>query len=102
MNPSLLAAWFWPKVSDRKNAQFAINEPFCVAMALAAITAMFATVEVLRDTTEGLNGRGICQPYYFCLRRIRNSPKVSDRRHFRAGSVPRWPRLRVGYGWPES
>jgi hypothetical protein len=28
---SLLAAWFWPKVSDRKNAQFAINEVFSVA-----------------------------------------------------------------------
>jgi hypothetical protein len=51
----LLAAWFWPKVSDRKNAQFATNEAFCVAVALAAITAMFATVEVLRDTTEGLD-----------------------------------------------
>ena len=52
---SPLAAWFWPKVSDRKNAQFAINEAFCVAVVLAVITAIFATVEVLPDGTEGLD-----------------------------------------------
>ena len=52
---SLLGAWFWPKVSDRKNAQFAINEAFCVAVVLAVITVILATVEVLRDGTEGLD-----------------------------------------------
>ena len=50
---SLLAAWFWPKVSDRKNAQFAITEAWVVAAALAVITATLATAEILRRATEG-------------------------------------------------
>lgn len=50
---SLLAAWFWPQVSDRKNAQFAITEAFCVAAALALITALLATVELMKSTSEG-------------------------------------------------
>ena len=50
---SLLAAWFWPKVSDRKNAQFAITEAWVVAAALAVITAALATAEILRRATEG-------------------------------------------------
>jgi hypothetical protein len=61
----LLGAWFWPKVSDRKNAQFAINEAFCVAVALAAITAIFATVEVLRDSTEGLDAEAFVSAIIF-------------------------------------
>jgi len=61
----LLAAWFWPKVSDRKNAQFAINEAFYVAVALAAITAVFATVEVLRDTTNGLDAEALVSAVIF-------------------------------------
>jgi len=62
---SLLAAWFWPKVSDRKNAQFAINEAFCVAVALAAITTIFATVEVLVDTTEGVSAEAFVSAIIF-------------------------------------
>jgi len=50
---SLFAAWFWPKVSDRKNAQFAITEAFCVAAALALVTALLAAVELMNSTSEG-------------------------------------------------
>ena len=50
---SLLAAWFWPRVSDRKNAQFAITEAFCVAAVLALVTALLATVELMKSTSEG-------------------------------------------------
>jgi FtsH-binding integral membrane protein len=50
---SLFAAWFWPKVSDRKNAQFAITEAFCVAAVLALVTALLATVELMKSTSEG-------------------------------------------------
>jgi len=49
---SLLEAWIWPKVSDRKNAQFAITEAYCVAAAVAVITALFATVELMKGTSE--------------------------------------------------
>jgi hypothetical protein len=52
---SLLAAWFWPKVSDRKNAQFAINEAFCVAIALAVIAAVFATIQVMQSSEDGFD-----------------------------------------------
>ncbi len=48
---SLLASWFWPKVSDRKKAQFAITEACLVATALAVVTAILATVDVLRPAT---------------------------------------------------
>ncbi len=62
---NLLAAWFWPKVSDRKNAQFAITEACLVAVALAVITAILATVEVLRPATEGPGAEAFVSPVVF-------------------------------------
>jgi hypothetical protein len=62
---SLLAAWFWPRVSDRKDALFAIQEAYCVAAALAVITAILATAEVLRDTTEGMEVEGLASAVVF-------------------------------------
>jgi hypothetical protein len=62
---NLLAAWFWPKVSDRKNAQFAITEACLVAVALALITAILATADVLRPSTEGPGAEAIVSPVVF-------------------------------------
>jgi hypothetical protein len=59
-----LATWFWPKVSDRKNAQFAINEVFFAAV-VAVLTAIMATVEALKDTTEGLGAEGFANAILF-------------------------------------
>ena len=64
---SLLAAWFWPKVSDRKNAQFAIGEAFYVAVALTVITTMFGTVETLKGTTEGLDAEAFVSALVFAV-----------------------------------
>jgi len=62
---SLLATWFWPKVSDRKNAQFAITEAWVVSAALAVITALLATVEVLRPETDGPGAEAFVTPIVF-------------------------------------
>ncbi len=62
---SLLAAWFWPKVSDRENAQFAISEAFCVAVALSAIMAMLAAIEVLRTSAESFDAQPFLSPVQY-------------------------------------
>jgi hypothetical protein len=62
---SLLAAWFWAKVSDRKNAQFAITEAYLVAAALAVITAILATVELMKGSAEGLGVAGLASALVF-------------------------------------
>jgi hypothetical protein len=62
---SLLAAWFWPKVSDRKNAQFAITEAWVVAAALAVITALLATAEILGPATDGPGAEAFVTPIFF-------------------------------------
>lgn len=62
---NLLAAWFWPKVSDRKNAQFAITEAWLVAAALAVMTAILATVEVLRSAMDGPGAEAFVSPVVF-------------------------------------
>jgi hypothetical protein len=49
-----LGNWFWPRVSDRKNAQFAISEACFAAVVVAVITALLGTIEMLKDGTEGL------------------------------------------------
>ena len=49
-----LGDWFWPRVSDRKNAQFAISEACFAAGLVAVITALLGTIEMLKDGTEGL------------------------------------------------
>lgn len=60
-----LANWFWPKVSDRKNAQFAINEAFFAAVVVAVLTAIMATVEALKDTGEGFDAEGFANAVLF-------------------------------------
>jgi hypothetical protein len=62
---SWLAAWFWPKVSDRKNAQFAITEAWVVAAALAVVTALLATVEILRPAADGPGAEVFVTPVVF-------------------------------------
>jgi hypothetical protein len=60
-----LLTWFWPKVSDRKNAQFAITEAFFAAAVVAALTAIFTAVEALKDTAEGLGPEGFVSAIVF-------------------------------------
>ena len=62
---SLLAAWFWPKVKDRKNALFAIQEAYCVAAALGVITAIFAVLGFMRGTSEGLDVEALASALLF-------------------------------------
>ena len=60
-----LEDWLWPKVSDRKNAQFAITEAFCVAAAVAVITALFATVALMKSTSDGTAADGFASALAF-------------------------------------
>jgi len=46
---TLSSSWFWPDVSDRKNALAAIDESFWVTMLLAALAAVSTFIDFARD-----------------------------------------------------
>jgi hypothetical protein len=43
---TLSSGWFWPDVSDRKNALAAIDESFWVTMLLAALAAVSTFIDL--------------------------------------------------------
>ena len=55
---TLLQSWFWPNVSSRKNALFAISEAFWVLLAVAAFQALLTFVNFARtrEPTDSLLG----------------------------------------------
>ncbi len=96
-----LLTWFWPKVSDRKNAQFAITEAFFAAAVVAALTAIFTAVEALKDTAEGLGPEGFVSAIVFAgvgfgIYRRSRIAAVSG-----SGVVSGRTCLRMGQGWPQ-
>jgi len=46
---TLSSSWFWPDVSDRKNALAAVDESFWVTMLLAALAAVSTFIDFARD-----------------------------------------------------
>jgi hypothetical protein len=50
---NLTAAWFWPKVSNRRFAQNAIQEAFWAAVFVSGLTAIFTVISLMRpDETD--------------------------------------------------
>jgi len=52
---SLATEWFWPNVDSRKNALFAIEEAFWVALIVSVFTFVFILIELLRAQESGFD-----------------------------------------------
>ena len=48
-----VASWLWPNVKSRKDALFAIDEAFWVAIVVAGLTAAFAGIDAGRSGISG-------------------------------------------------
>jgi hypothetical protein len=76
---SLIAAWFWPTVSTRKTALFAINEGFGVAVVLTlyqlATAAVAASQE--RGVETAIGGLVVAACYAFAAIGMRKKSRVA-------------------------
>jgi hypothetical protein len=49
----LASAWLWPKVSNRRFAQNAIQEAFWAAIFISAISAVFSAITFMKSAEDG-------------------------------------------------
>jgi hypothetical protein len=62
---NLTAAWFWPKVSNRKGALFAIEEAFWVSLVLSFFTFLFVLIDFLRVQEANFDSLGLVYSVLF-------------------------------------
>lgn len=62
---NLTAAWFWPRVSSRRDALFAIAEAFWISVAVSTFTFIFVLIEFLRAQESGLDIVGLANSILF-------------------------------------
>ena len=76
---TLSSSWFWPDVSDRKNALAAIDESFWVTMLLAALAAVSTFIDFARDWQAHDRLRGFAGTHFLSALALGHSAEITHR-----------------------